>query len=90
MKKQRLFLSILTVIVITSLFSCAPAGSTDKTYGFLYGVLHGFLCIFAVIGKMFSMDVGLYAVNNTGFFYWLGYLFGLMVIGGGGAASGRR
>jgi hypothetical protein len=42
---------------------------------------------FALIGKLFGADIGLYADNNTGFFYWLGFIFGIGALGGGGAAS---
>jgi len=45
---------------------------------------------FSLIGKMFDAKIGLYALHNTGFFYYLGYLLGLGVLGGGGTASSRN
>ncbi|MBL7745056.1 MAG: hypothetical protein JNN00_16400 [Chitinophagaceae bacterium] len=81
---------IFLVICLLFLSSCAHEGTTVKQYGFFSGILHGFLFIFSVIGKLFGVDTGLYAVNNTGFFYWLGYLIGLFVLGGAGCSSTRK
>ncbi|MEZ4980294.1 MAG: hypothetical protein R2769_01655 [Saprospiraceae bacterium] len=65
-------------------------GSTAQQYGFLFGIWHGICFPFALIGKVLSMDVGIYAENNTGLFYWVGYILGLSIIFGGGGASSRR
>ncbi len=89
MKRQHIAISLALLLCLVVLGSCAPAGNTNKEYGFLSGIGHGFVFIFAVIGKLFGGDHGLYASNNTGFFYWLGFLFGLGILGGGGAASRR-
>lgn len=80
---------MLFLFLTISLSSCAPEGNTYKEYGFFSGILHGIVFPFALIGKLFGSDVGLYASNNTGFFYWLGFLFGIGALGGGGAASRR-
>lgn len=90
MSKRSALISLLAIIVVIGLSSCAPHGDTVKEYSFFSGILHGFIFIFAVIGKLFGGSHGLYAENNTGFFYWLGFLFGLGIIGEGGAASRRK
>jgi len=52
-------------------------------------LIHGFVSFFALIGKLFGADIGLYAENNTGFFYWLGFIIGICGLDGGGAAARR-
>ena len=89
MKKQTLSFLLLFLFLTISLSACAPVVNTYKEYGFFSGILHGIVFPFALIGKLFGSDVGLYASNNTGFFYWLGFLFGIGALGGGGAASRR-
>ena len=79
----------LFVLLVVCLSSCVPEGHTVRQYGFLSGFVHGLVFVFALIGKLFGGDYGLYAVNNTGFFYWLGFIIGLGMIAGGGAASRR-
>ncbi len=89
MKKNQLLLGTAFIFLLF-LSSCAPEGDTHKEYGFFSGILHGFVFFFALIGKLFSADVGLYAENNSGFFYWLGFIIGLGFLGGGGYSSRRN
>ncbi len=90
MKKQHLVIGLLFLIVLFSFTSCAPESNTSKEYGFFWGIIHGFLFVFALIGKLFGVHVGLYAAHNTGFFYWLGFIIGIGGLSGSGAASRRR
>lgn len=80
---------MISCFVLLTLSSCAPEGHTSKEYGFFSGILHGIVIVFALIGKLFGADVGIYAEHNTGFFYWLGFILGIGGFGGG-AASSRR
>jgi uncharacterized membrane protein len=89
MKKQTILTLIGAAFLLMFLSSCAPEGNTYKEYGFFSGILHGLVIAFALIGKLFGADVGIYAENNTGFFYWLGFIIGIGGFGGG-AASSRR
>jgi len=87
-KPKILFLMVLLMFTI---ISCAPQGTTEKEYGFLYGLWHGFILLFSVIGKLFNRDIGIHAVHNSGFTYWLGFLIGVLMFGGGsGRAATRR
>lgn len=92
MKNKRLITySLLVISTILILTSCAPKGPTPDEYGFFSGIWHGIVWPFALIGKLFGSDIGLYAENNSGFFYWLGFILGLGALGGGGSqASSRR
>jgi hypothetical protein len=90
MKKKHIPIIFFLLVITLSLTSCTPEQLTEKEYGFFSGLWHGFIFIFSLIGKMFGAKVGLYALHNTGFFYYLGFLFGLGVLGGGGGAASRR
>lgn len=89
MKKQKMIIGLLCLFILTNMTSCAPAGYSSHQYGFFSGIFHGFIFVFALIGKLLSLDVGLYAEHNSGFFYWLGFIIGIGGLGGG-ASSSRR
>ncbi len=89
---------ILTILVITGLListGCAspeaiePCVTPSEADGFLMGLLHGFIAPITFIVSFFVNDVVMYAVNNSGWLYDLGFLLG---IGGfsGGVFKGRR
>lgn len=61
-----------------------------EQYGFFSGLWHGICLFFAVIGKLFGMNIGIQALNNTGTTYWLGFLLGMLLIGGAGGGASRR
>jgi hypothetical protein len=76
-------LAIAGVYYITAwIFGTVPFGNTEKEYGFFHGILHGMQCTFNFISLLFSDDVSFYAKHNTGFFYWVGYTFGLLGVAG--------
>lgn len=89
MKKAHLSALLLAFLVTCTFSSCAPAGYTSKEHGFLSGLVHGLVFVFALVGKLLGMDVGLYATHNTGFFYWLGFIIGIGGLGGGGRKAVR-
>lgn len=90
MQNKKLIFGIVAVLLLMNLTSCASSGVSPTPSGFFSGLIHGFVIIFALIGKLFGMDVGIYAQNNTGFFYWLGFIIGIGGFGGGGIFGGRR
>ena len=87
------WLKLLSLLLLTLfLFSCAGTVPVDecvtgKQYGFIYGLLHGFITPFSIIVSFFDDDVTIYAVNNTGWWYNLGFLLGS---GGWGFMAGNR
>ena len=89
MKKNTLLL-FLSFFILLTLSSCAPEARTTQEYGFFSGILHGFVFIFALIGKLFGANVGIYALHNSGFWYWLGFIIGLGFLSGGGYSSRRN
>lgn len=83
----------LTCLLIASLFlsACAtqPTEPSNEVPGFLLGLFHGFTIMFSLIGSLFT-DYRIYAYPNSGFWYDLGYLFGVMVLLGGGGAGAAQ
>ncbi|WP_421751327.1 hypothetical protein [Croceimicrobium sp.] len=78
-------------LIILSLSSCAPSGFEEEPAGFFYGLWHGFIIFFSTLGKLFGRDIGIHALNNTGWPYWLGFLIGLSsAIGGGSRAASHK
>ena len=90
MKKTKIILLLLPLVALLVITSCAPTGVTEHQYGIFYGLLHGVLLPFELIAKLFAMDYDLYAVNNSGFWYWIGYIIGVSAWTGGGFAARRR
>jgi hypothetical protein len=86
--KTRHILSLITM----TLFLSACAGSanlqdpeviTRDPSGFFFGLWNGFTFGFSLIGSIFSDNISIYDVNNTGFGYDLGFLLGAGFFGGG-------
>jgi hypothetical protein len=55
-------------------------------YGFWGGLWHGFIAPFDLIGMLLWNDITVYAQNNNGVFYALGFILGS---GGWGFFGGR-
>ena len=65
MKTKRIFIGLLLLLVLLFVTSCAPVGITKQEYGFLYGIVHGFISPFVLIAKLFGAHIGLYAEHNA-------------------------
>jgi len=59
---------------------------TGHTYGFFGGLWHGFIAPFDFIGMLFNDKITMYAQNNNGGLYALGFLMGS---GGWGFFGGK-
>jgi len=78
---QRNFLFAIFLILIITLSGCAnnevvKQCLTGHTYGFLGGLWHGFIAPFDFIGMLFNDKITIYAQNNNGGLYALGFLLG--------------
>jgi hypothetical protein len=49
---------------------------TGHQYGFFGGLWHGFIAPFDFIGMLFNKEITMYAQNNNGGLYALGFLLG--------------
>lgn len=56
--------------------------------GFLIGLFHGAISFFTMILSFFT-GIEMYAKNNSGSWYDLGFVIGAMIFYGGGAKSRR-
>jgi len=88
---QKNFLLIAAGVMLLSFSGCAQFEDvgqclTGHTYGFFGGLWHGFIAPFDLIGMLFSDNITMYAQNNTGGFYALGFILGS---GGWGFLGGR-
>lgn len=82
MKNRYKTLLWVAVALTSFLFvSCADVQPVKEClngqqYGFLSGLIHGFITPISFISSLFKDDVAIYAVNNTGTLYDLGFLLG--------------
>jgi hypothetical protein len=88
-RKYSILIFLLIIALIIS--GCAQNEVVDEcltghTYGFLGGLWHGFIAPFDFIGMLFSDEITMYAQNNNGGLYALGFLIGS---GGWGFFGGR-
>lgn len=87
------FLLLGLIILFASCANNEPVEACvhGHTYGFLYGLWHGIIAPINFIFMIFRNDITVYAPNNTGVWYALGFLIGS---GGwgilGGKTLGRR
>ena len=56
---------------------------------FWFGLWQGLIVFLSFIASWFDNNIVLYQVNNNGFWYNLGYVIGLIVLGAGGGGSAR-
>lgn len=87
--KQWLIPVILSAGLIILFAGCAthsPADAATDTPGFFYGLLHGFIILFSFIASLFT-DYYIYAIPNSGIWYDLGFLLGVMMFFGGGVKA---
>jgi len=84
MKKLSHHKSFWIIFLLSSLFilsGCADNESveaclTGYKYGFFGGLWHGFIAPFDFVGMLFNNDITMYAQNNNGGLYALGFLMG--------------
>lgn len=88
-QKHLQFLFFLLIIIV--LTGCAQNEAVTQclkghTYGFFGGLWHGFIAPFDFVGMLFNNKITMYAQNNNGGLYALGFLIG----GGGWGFFGGR
>lgn len=77
-----IFVLLIMVLLISS---CAPGNEKyeEKEAGFLSGLWHGIISPISLIWGAFNSAVSMYEVRNTGGWYNLGFLLGILFFWGG-------
>lgn len=75
------YLMIFLALAALLITGCADSESvkqclTGHQYGFFGGLWHGFIAPFDFIGMLFDDSITMYAQNNNGGLYALGFLLG--------------
>jgi len=86
--KTRHLLAVLPLLLLASCASQPPPVVPDAP-GFFAGLWHGAIAPIAFVVGLFT-DARIYAFPNSGGWYDFGFLLGIGVWGGGGAAAARR
>ena len=87
---------ILATIALALLLSaCASqisetVSADPSAPGFLWGLWHGFIFPWSWIGSLFSPDIAVYAVPNSGGWYDFGFFLGITCLGGGSFFGSRK
>mgnify|MGYP000932104657 CR=1 FL=1 len=78
--------SIILIFVVLLLTACAAGDAQftqDTPAGFWFGLWHGIIAFISLIIHLFNQNVVVYEVSNTGGWYDLGFLLGMIFIWGG-------
>jgi hypothetical protein len=90
---------VLLLVVGALLLSACAAGPNPEVgvpaadgvvAGFWLGLWHGIIAPITFVISLFTDQVNVYAVNNSGNWYDAGFMLGLTLSLGGGGASSRR
>ena len=79
--QHRNSVAVFLCFILILLSGCANNEIVDQClsghrYGFFGGLWHGFIAPFDFIGMLFNNDITMYAQNNNGGLYALGFLLG--------------
>ncbi|NNE34452.1 MAG: hypothetical protein HKN13_04410 [Rhodothermales bacterium] len=95
---MRRFTFLVFIVVAGLLLSgCAPGpnivpiSDTAEPAGFLLGIWHGLIVLITFVVSLFTEEVNIYEVQNTGIWYNVGFIIGLIIsLGGSGKSTSRR
>lgn len=87
----------LLALLVLGLAGCAAgpnpevgtAGADGIVAGFWLGLWHGLIAPVTFVISLFTDQVGIYDVYNSGNWYNFGFVLGLGVLVGGGSGAGR-
>jgi len=90
---MRRVITLAALLAVAFLFSsCIPGdgkSNVDKPANFLMGIWHGWIAPISVIVGIFNKNIRVYEVNNTGWWYDLGFYMAV-ISGFGGIAFSRK
>jgi hypothetical protein len=91
----KIFMAAMVFALAVILFSCADVTDIEACrsadpYGFWGGLWHGLIAPISFFGSLLSDDIAMYALNNNGGWYDLGFVIGAGILFGGGSRASRR
>jgi hypothetical protein len=96
-KYGRYIVLFLVCVLILTLVSCGPGNyrwdpeiTPNNDAGFWAGLWHGIIIVITFIVSLFTDEVGIYEINNNGWRYNLGFIFGLAISMGSGAGMWKK
>ena len=95
--KKRLFFVSIAILAIFLLAGCAAGtnptvdvlDADGKSADFWSGLWHGVISPVTFIISLFTDNVNVYEVHNSGNWYDFGFMFGISIILGGGAGGAK-
>lgn len=92
MKRKHILILCSLLLLLILATSCVPGSgsSTAKNpAGFFWGIWHGWVAPISLIWGFFEPNIRIYEINNTGWWYDLGYYISI-ISGFGGISFFRR
>ena len=86
------FTSVLLLIALITVAGCIPGDgkhTVEKPAGFFWGIWHGWIAPISLIWGIFNSDIRVYELENTGWWYDLGFYIAI-ISGFGGISLTRR
>lgn len=91
-------MTVVLVVLMLVLASCAPGANPEvgsapegsSVAGFWLGLWHGFIAPITFLVSLFTENVNLYEVHNSGNWYDFGFVLGAGILFGGGFGGARR
>ena len=91
MNKVRAFTLLALALTLTACVATeASSAIQPEAPGFFLGVWHGFIFPVAFIVSIFTDQISIYAVPNSGIWYDAGYFVGICFLGVGARHSRRQ
>ena len=95
---KRLFFVLIAILAILLLVGCAAGTNPTvdvldvdgKSSGFWSGLWHGVISPVTFIISLFSDNVNVYEVHNSGNWYDFGFMFGISIVFSGGVFGAKR
>jgi hypothetical protein len=96
--KKRLVFVFIAILAVLLVAGCAAGtnptvdvlDAAGKSAGFWSGLWHGVISPITFIISLFSDNVNVYEVYNSGNWYDFGFMFGVSIIFSGGAYGAKR
>ncbi|RLD31729.1 MAG: hypothetical protein DRI73_08250 [Bacteroidetes bacterium] len=88
-KLLKITIILILVFILLGCFPGVGRESVNNSAGFLAGIWHGWIAPLSLIVGIFSDNVRVYEINNTGWWYDLGFYMAI-ISGFGGISLSRN